>query len=168
MDGNIEYLSYIGNIGWEEEWKSNGNISGTTGRNLRIEALKIRLTGNISNDYDIYYRVHVQNIGWLGWTKNEELAGTLGYGYNIEAIEIKLLEKSNQSIEISNSFLAKEGGLHYTSHNQDIGWQEYVEEGESGQPGKNKKLEAIKINLVDYNYSGTTCNLVIQYSSIQL
>ena len=33
-------------------------MSGTQGRALRLEAIKIRLTGELANKYDIYYRVH--------------------------------------------------------------------------------------------------------------
>lgn len=43
--------------------------------------------------YDIYYRVHTQNYGWLDWAKNGAVAGTEGYGYRIEAVQIKILSK---------------------------------------------------------------------------
>ena len=43
--------------------------------------------------YDIYYRVHAQNFGWMGWAKNGEAAGTEGYGYRVEAIQIKNCKK---------------------------------------------------------------------------
>ena len=46
----------------------------------------MRLLYNITLYYDIYYRVHVQKLGWLGWAKNGESAGTSGYDYRIEAI----------------------------------------------------------------------------------
>ncbi|MFD1902751.1 hypothetical protein GQR36_26690 [Enterococcus termitis] len=44
----------------------------------RVEALKIQLTGNIKNKYDILYRVHGQDYGWQNWKRNGELAGTTG------------------------------------------------------------------------------------------
>ena len=43
--------------------------------------------------YDVYYRVHVQGFGWLGWAKNGESAGSAGYGRRLEGIQIKLVEK---------------------------------------------------------------------------
>ena len=46
------------------------------------------LTGNQKNNYDIYYRVHVQDLGWLGWAKNGETAGTMNYALKIEEIQI--------------------------------------------------------------------------------
>lgn len=95
-DGNVEYKSYIGGFGWETEFRKNNSISGTTGQSKNIEAIQIKLTGEMDEYYDIYYRVHSQNIGWLGWAKNGEIAGTIGYGYRLEAIEIKLVEKGLQ------------------------------------------------------------------------
>lgn len=91
--GGIEYKTHIQDIGWENSWKSNGEMSGTQGRELRLEAIKIQLTGVMAVNYDIYYRVHSQEFGWLGWAKNGESSGTAGYSYRLEAIEIKLVEK---------------------------------------------------------------------------
>ena len=68
-------------------------MSGTSGRSLRLEAMQLSLNGEMANHYDIYYRVHAQNIGWLGWDKNGESAGTAGYGYRLEGMQIVLVEK---------------------------------------------------------------------------
>ena len=65
---------------------------GTTGKALSVEAIKIKLTGNMAKHYDVNYRVHVKNIGWQNWVKNGEVAGTTGKALNIEAIEIKLVK----------------------------------------------------------------------------
>ena len=54
------------------------------------------MTGEITNQYDIYYRAHVKDLGWLGWAKNGESAGTEGYNYRLEAVEIKLIEKGEE------------------------------------------------------------------------
>jgi len=43
--------------------------------------------------FDIYYQVHAQNIGWIGWAKNGDSAGTAGYGYRLEAIRIVVVPK---------------------------------------------------------------------------
>lgn len=79
-------------IGWQSE-VSNGETAGTIGQNKRIEAIKIWLTGEIEKEYNVYYRVHVQNFGWLDWAKNGEIAGTVNYGYRMEAIKIALVRK---------------------------------------------------------------------------
>jgi uncharacterized protein YjdB/C1A family cysteine protease len=97
--GGICYTTHIQDYGWQGDlsdsstWKKDGAMSGTTGEGKRLEAIKIKLTGDIANYYDVYYRVHAQNLGWMGWAKNGESAGTAGYGYRLEGIEIVLVPK---------------------------------------------------------------------------
>lgn len=94
-DLNVSYQTHIQNIGWEVDagrgWKSSGDMSGTEGLSYRLEGIQIKLTGNDAGKFDIYYRVHAQNFGWLGWAKNGASAGTAGYGYRLEAIQIKVV-----------------------------------------------------------------------------
>ena len=63
-------------------WAENGELSGTYGRAKRLEAIQIELTGEMKNHYDIYYRVHAQSFGWLGWAKNGESSGTEAFRGN--------------------------------------------------------------------------------------
>ena len=49
----------------------------------------------MAEKFDVYYRVHSQSYGWLGWAKNEEPAGTSGLAKRMEAVEIKLVPKGN-------------------------------------------------------------------------
>ena len=51
------------------------------------------LYGDMADHYDIYYRVHAQTYGWLGWVKNGEASGTAGYAKRLEGIQIVLVEK---------------------------------------------------------------------------
>ena len=69
-------------------------MAGTTGQSKHIEAMRIRLTGEVAQYADVYYRMHVANFGWLGWAKNGQDAGTSGYGYQVEAMQIKLVPKN--------------------------------------------------------------------------
>ena len=68
-------------------------MSGTTGEALRLEAIKIQLTGADADQFDVYYRVHAQNVGWMDWAINGTEAGTAGFGNRLEAIEIQVLPK---------------------------------------------------------------------------
>jgi len=69
----ITYQTHIQNIGWEDQagrgWKSDGQMSGTEGLSYRLEAIEIKLTGAEAANYDVWYQVHAQNIGWMGWAK---------------------------------------------------------------------------------------------------
>lgn len=152
--GGIEYKTHIQNIGWENSWKNDGKMAGTSGKSLRLEAIKIKLYGKISDYYDVYYRVHVQNFGWLGWAKNGENAGTAGYAYRLEAIEIKLVKKGeNPPMSLSDSYIQRY--VSYQTHIQNVGWQvNKYDGGTSGTSGKSLRLEAIKIKLSNQEYSG--------------
>ena len=70
--GSIEYRAHVAKKGWQN-WKKDGQIAGTTGESLAMEAVQLKLTGEIAEHYDIYYRVHSQTYGWLGWAKMEKL-----------------------------------------------------------------------------------------------
>jgi uncharacterized protein YjdB len=97
--GGICYTTHVQSYGWQgnqydsSTWKYDGAMSGTSGESKRLEAIRIKLTGEMAEHYDVYYRVHAQTFGWLGWAKNGEPAGTAGYSKRLEGIEIVLVEK---------------------------------------------------------------------------
>ncbi|MCL2808030.1 MAG: putative Ig domain-containing protein, partial [Coriobacteriia bacterium] len=103
ISGGISYATHIQSIGWQKKvsLSSSGNnrtvvkgpMSGTSGKALRLEAITIELTGDLKKHYDIYYRVHAQSIGWMGWARNGEQAGTAGHAYRLEGIQIVLVPK---------------------------------------------------------------------------
>ena len=135
---SIKYKAYVENIGWQDITQ-NGEIIGTTGENLKMEAIRISLEG--LEDYSVEYRVHLQDLDWQDWVTDGEIAGFVGEGIKIEAIEIKLTEKKQKD----------NLGIQYRSHVQDKGWEEtYVQNGTtSGTTGKNKKVEATQMQLVN-------------------
>ena len=145
LKGNLYYQVY-GLNGWEQEVSSD-EVSGVI--NIPIEAIKIRLSDDLKEKYNIYYRVHASYIGWMGWTKNGNVAGTVGYFNKIEAIEIRILYKDDNSIiETNDSSKVGENSITYSSHVQGYGWQNYVEDGKtSGSTGESLRLEAYKIKL---------------------
>ena len=132
------------NDGWSKELNQD-NIIGTVGKSKAIEAIKLSLTGDIADNYDIYYRVHCQSYGWLNWVKNGEVAGNTN-GKRIEAISIKLVPKETR--------------IKLQTHVQNIGWQEPVTDNEvGGTTGKSYRLEAYKLSL------DTTKDLSVEYRS---
>ena len=115
----------------------------------------MNLTGDIANYYDVYYRVHAQSFGWLGWAKNGESAGTEGLSKRLEAIEIVLVEKGGEAPGSTDKPFLTHPSVVYSTHVQSYGWLDYVADGTmSGTIGQEKRLEAIKINLQDAPYSG--------------
>ena len=156
--GGIKYKTHIQDIGWESNFKNTGQISGTFGQSKRLEAIQIELYGEISEHYDIYYRVHAQNVGWMNWAKNGQRSGTQGRSYRLEGIEIVLVAKEGQppqrnNIQTSQRYISEK--LMYSSHVQNIGWQKGVYDGEmSGTSGRSLRIEGLSIKLNDQEYSG--------------
>ena len=89
--GGIAYRSYIQNKDWEKKWSSNGATSGTQGK--RTTAVAIKLTGDVADHYDVYYRVYVQEFGWLDWAMNGAASGVTGLSYRLEALQVVLVAK---------------------------------------------------------------------------
>ena len=91
--GGIEYRSKVQKTGLEKNWSSNGMTSGTPGK--KIDSVAIRLTGEVADHYDVYYRVCVQSVGWLGWAKNGAETGVSDLSYKLEAIQVVLVDKGS-------------------------------------------------------------------------
>lgn len=98
---SIEYNAYVKSLGWVGVQR-DGQTIGTTGQNLPMYgiciAIKDKNTKQDSANYDIYYRVHVRDIGWKAWTKNGELSGDTDNGKPIEAIEIQIRLKGQEPV----------------------------------------------------------------------
>lgn len=131
---HILYQTHVEDIGWQNT-KKDGELAGTEGKSLRVEALKINMI-NLPEGVTLRYQTHVQDIGWQKWKKNNEIAGTSGRSLRVEAIRIKLDGTDEYSIK-------------YRMHVQDIGWQEWCYDGETaGTVGEEKRIEAIEIIIV--------------------
>ena len=162
VSGSIEYRTHIQDIGWEKNWSKDGAESGTVGQCKRLEAIQIRLTGEVAENYDVYYSVHAENFGWLGWAKNGEEAGTAGYGYRLEAIRIQLVTKGDKAPELIGTIkeAMKARLVGYQTHVQDYGTQAYVYDGAmAGTEGECKRMESIRMKLP------SSVNSSIQYRS---
>ncbi len=162
LDGDaslgIRYKTHIQSYGWESQWKTDGAMSGTSGESKRLEAIMIELTGADKSKYDVYYRVHAQSYGWLGWAKNGAPAGTAGQSKRLEAIQIIVVPKGEAPsglmgyayIELGKKADngTHDGFVNYSTHVQTYGDQSYVYDGSvSGTFGESKRLEGIKINI---------------------
>lgn len=70
--------------GWSEP-SENGDIAGEMADPL--QGVRIGLSGEQAESYEVHYRVYVEGIGWMGWAKNDEPAGTAGYGASVKAVQ---------------------------------------------------------------------------------
>lgn len=90
--GNILYSGYLQDTGWSG-YVGNNNLLGDVANAKRIEAVSIKLDGEMAQKFDIYYRVYTEKFGWTGWGVNGQNVGTIKYSYRIEAINVKLVAK---------------------------------------------------------------------------
>ncbi|WP_010235689.1 glucosaminidase domain-containing protein [Clostridium arbusti] len=134
-DVHITYQGHVQNVGWQNS-TNDGQVEGTVGKSLRLEALKISLSNAVPGMY-ITYQAHVQNIGWMNQVGDSKEAGTVGKSLRLEAIKIKLNNApANYHVK-------------YQVHVQNIGWMDWVQDGQvAGTTGKSLRAEAIRIKIV--------------------
>ena len=157
--GSIEVNAHVSGIGWQGWDEPSASEGGTTGQSRSIEALQFRLTGEMAGLYDVYYRVHAANIGWMGWAKDGEDAGTTGYGRKLEAVQVRLVRKgdpapSADGSDVDYAFKKKPMCVSYRAHVAGIGWQAPVEDGATaGTTGRGRALEDLMVSLSSSDYS---------------
>lgn len=133
---DLNYQAHVSNCGWLNIVK-NGNIAGTVGMNLPLEA--IRITGYNVPGLGISGFAHVQDIGWneAPITQGGDI-GTTGLGKHIEAVKFELFGDE-----------AKNYTLWYRLHVANFGFLPWVHQDEiSGTVGGNNQAEAIQMILV--------------------
>ena len=91
---SLSLRAHVSGVGWQDE-VSGGAVAGTTGQGRAVECVKMRLTGDLSEYYDVWYRAYVQDYGWLGWASDGARAGTTGIGYRVEALQVRVLAKGS-------------------------------------------------------------------------
>lgn len=149
----ISYQTHVQNIGWQN-LVSNGTFSGTSGKGLRLEGLKINLK-NQSCSGGIKYQTHVQNIGWQDVVNSGQISGTTGKSLRLEAMRISL-----------TGDIAKNYDIYYRVHVQNYGWLGWAKNGQSaGSEGMKLRMEGMQIVLVKKgenapinNYGGIVSN----------
>ena len=129
----LVYSAHVQNIGWQAS-VSDGATAGTTGKSLRMEALRIK-------GWPITYRAHVQNIGWMPWVVvgYDEFAGTTGRSLRMEAVQARL-----------DPVAAERYAIEYQCHVQDLGWLAWTRDGGTcGTTGRSLRMEAIRMRIVE-------------------
>lgn len=135
-DGSVQINANVSGVGWQGWDTPSASEGGTTGQGRAVEAVRLRLTGSLAKDYDVYYRVHASNIGWMAWAKDGEEAGTTGMSCSLEAVQIKLIKKGTSHPDTSGYPHLEIPTVTYSSQVKGA-WQNYVPAGEvSGTTGQ--------------------------------
>ena len=158
--GGITYT--VTSAGSTKTTASDDGVGGLTGQSKAARIVRIQLTGDIANYYDVYYRVHVASVGWLGWAKNNEAAGS-GAGNNIEAIQVVLVAKGTKAPSASDCKIkAAYFGtptVTYSAYVQDSGWGADTTNGATvGKSNSGQRIEGFKAKV-----SGAVPSGSIQY-----
>ncbi len=91
MSGTIAYqvnLSGSGWLGWEENYAQTG----TTTTAMPLEAVKFKLTGQLGENYDIYYSV-LQSGTWTDLVMNGQTAGIEDHGLRVDGLRLAVTKK---------------------------------------------------------------------------
>ncbi len=91
MTGTIAYQVNLSGSGWMD-WQENLGEAGATDTDKPLEAVRMQLTGQLSENYDLYYSV-LQNGAWTALVKNGETAGTEGQGLRVDGIRLAVTGK---------------------------------------------------------------------------
>ncbi|WKY46913.1 GBS Bsp-like repeat-containing protein [Eubacteriaceae bacterium ES3] len=133
---DVSYRTHVQDFGWQD-WKTNGDLSGTMGEGKRLEGIEISLDAQ-GYDLGIAYSTHIENIGWQDYRTNGVMSGTEGRGLRLEAIRIELTGTD-----------AKLFDVYYRVHAQNVGWLDWASNGaDSGTAGFGYRLESIEVRVV--------------------
>ncbi|RKH65750.1 Ig domain-containing protein [Corallococcus aberystwythensis] len=130
--GGIRYQSHVASYGWTG-WTLDGQQSGTTGQNRRMEAVQMYLLS--LPGVSVRYSVHLGDVGWTGEYYDGQAAGTTGQQRQMEAIKIWLTGAVPSGCHVN-----------YDAHLAGSGWQGTRSDGQvSGTTGQNRRIEALRI-----------------------
>ena len=135
-NAGLKYQAHVQNIGWCAQ-VHDGQVAGTVGYAMRLEALKIDPPEGLS----LRVKLHIQDIGWTTYDGikhgSKTVLGTTGKCKRIEAIEIDVLENTTGM------------KLEYRVHQQNYGRKAWTPAGfPTGCDGQSLRLEAIQMRLV--------------------
>ncbi|SEH78193.1 hydrophobic W protein [Ruminococcus flavefaciens] len=146
----LRVQAHVQNIGWQDPvteimgGRDNTGASvvvGTTGRSLRLEALRFGIINRPVGGGGIEINAHLAGTGWTGFKRaiipNMVEIGTTGQSRAIEAVQIRLTGR-----------LAKYYTIEYRMHLAGTGWTGYSRNGMTcGTTGQSRRAEALEIRI---------------------
>lgn len=151
-EGSIQYQAKTGETSWPSEWTSEGNQTAQSSDGLPLKAVRMQLIGNLSDKYDVWYRVYEGNRGWLGWACNGDPAGAEGASVTLRAVQVTLVEKGAAAPGgTEDAYLVLQDSspsLVVQAHSAEVSWLAPVTDGETaGTTGMGYSLQALRVHL---------------------
>ena len=91
MTGTIAYQVNLSGSGWLG-WQENTVEAGWSAGEKPVEAVRMKLTGQLAQEYDLYYSV-LQSGTWTELVMNGENAGTEGKGLRVDGLRVAVRKK---------------------------------------------------------------------------
>ena len=98
MTGTLSYQVNVSGHGWAD-WAENNALAGTEEGEAPLESIKMQLTGELADNYDIYYSV-LQNGEWTPWSVNGAAAGLEGVSLRVDGIKASVTAKGAGEPEV--------------------------------------------------------------------
>lgn len=156
LSGGIEANPHQSNVGWWG-WQPAGHFLGQAGSGKQLEALQLRLTGQLATYFDVSYRTKQKGVAsWGPWVTNGATTGSTGAGVGLEAVQVRLLLKPGMTLPTGTTIPtptptptptpSPAGHVSYSAHVQSIGWMPAVSDGvQAGTTGKALRMEAFTL-----------------------
>lgn len=140
----LQYRVQVQQLGWQG-WADQGNVAGTTGSGLRVEAIQFRIVecDGLQSKPGITYRSYVQQNGWLPYVQEGQTSGTSGEAKRLEALRLSLYNVPEDAYISGDVHVQTDGWLNYSR---------ISELTDVGTLGQSKRLEAVNFKL--HNVSG--------------
>lgn len=151
-EGSIQYQGKTGEADWPSEWTSEGVQTSQPSDGLPLKAVKMQLTGELAEKYDIWYRVYEENRGWLGWAHDGDPAGAEGASVTLRAVRVSLVEKGAAAPgDTEDAYLTLRDSapsLVIQAHSAEVSWLAPVSDGDTaGTTGEGYSLQALRVHL---------------------
>ena len=147
ISGSLQYRIYISKKGWQD-WTDNSRITGISTMPRLITGIQMRLTGDLAQDYSIWYSAWTPRHKDLeGWVCDSAIAGSPAENKRIEQIQVMLVRRNR-----INGFT----GISFRAYMQKFGWDKKwaYSNHVAGRAGKKRRLEGLEISMIGTQYTG--------------
>ena len=128
---SVVYSTHVQTYGWMDEVK-DGEPSGTWGKSKRIEAISIRMEGDM--DLQVQGKAFVQDSGWTGYIGEGSTIGTEGQSKAMYGLVLRLTGADAGNYDIW-----------YRMHIQTYGWLDWAKTGERAGSTLERRIEALEV-----------------------
>ena len=101
LSGTVSYKVNLSGTGWLD-WMEDNQTAGDESTELPLEAMCIKLTGELAEYYDVLYSV-LQEGKWTDWVQNGEEAGVSGAGKRLDGIRISVVKKQAGAVSYAGN-----------------------------------------------------------------